>query len=353
MEKGKLLKQMEFYFSDANLRRDKFLSALVRSEEDGMVKLEVLLTFNRVKKFMGLSKDLEAEKLKSKENVEALAAVVAESKLLKLNEAKTSVARVEPYKDSRPEVPAQTVRASGLPAGATLEDLEAFFKSLTEEGEVAYVQMMRRKAKDPAEKALFRGVVHVEMSSVEAAKRLSSKKEVKYEEADITLQVLEDYRKQKNCLVAVKGLKGKVSVEQIKNAIGEGDPKMWVYYMRGDEEAVVEFPTLDSAKKHLAVLQSNIGDLQSKVVENTHDEMKKSEVKVEAVLVEGEELTKYVELVKKRRSNKKRKGPLKESKETKKMKESDETDKAKAEDEKAGKEETESTPKEAKEEATA
>ena len=319
MDKDKLLKQMEFYFSDANLRRDKFLSALVRSASDGMVKLEVLLTFNRVKKFMGISKDLEADKLKSKENVEALAAVVADAKTLKLNESKTSVARVEPYKDVRREVPAQTVRVTGLPKDVTLEKLETFFKDLAGEQNVAYVQMIRRKGKDSG-KPEFKGIVHVEMASVDAAKEVSSKTEVKYGEEALTLELLEEYLKNKDRLVVVKGLKGKVSVEQIKNALGEEYPKHWVYYMRGDEEAVIEFPTLASAEKSLAVLQSNIAELQNKVVENTHDEMKKKDVKVQAVLVEGTELEKYRDLAKKRKSDKKRKAPPSKEVQAKKAK---------------------------------
>jgi hypothetical protein len=42
-------RQIEYYFSDSNFRRDKFLRAKANEDADGYVALTVLLTFNRVK----------------------------------------------------------------------------------------------------------------------------------------------------------------------------------------------------------------------------------------------------------------------------------------------------------------
>lgn len=39
----------EYYFSDSNLRRDKFLSKQISDNEGGWVELAVLLTFKRLK----------------------------------------------------------------------------------------------------------------------------------------------------------------------------------------------------------------------------------------------------------------------------------------------------------------
>jgi hypothetical protein len=47
--KEKVKKQLEFYFSDANFRRDKFLREKANSDPDGYVPITVLLTFNRLK----------------------------------------------------------------------------------------------------------------------------------------------------------------------------------------------------------------------------------------------------------------------------------------------------------------
>ena len=42
-------KQVEFYFSDSNYRKDTFLKAAAESDPDGFVAISVLLTFNRLK----------------------------------------------------------------------------------------------------------------------------------------------------------------------------------------------------------------------------------------------------------------------------------------------------------------
>jgi hypothetical protein len=42
-------KQIEFYFSDSNYRKDTFLKAAAESDPDGFVAISVLLTFNRLK----------------------------------------------------------------------------------------------------------------------------------------------------------------------------------------------------------------------------------------------------------------------------------------------------------------
>jgi hypothetical protein len=60
----KLLKQIEFYFSDSNFRNDKFLRAKAAENSDGYVSVQVLTTFNRVKSMtedvMVIAKSLEA-----------------------------------------------------------------------------------------------------------------------------------------------------------------------------------------------------------------------------------------------------------------------------------------------------
>ncbi|CAN8023691.1 unnamed protein product [Ixodes persulcatus] len=45
---AKIIKQIEYYFGDFNLPRDKFLREKVKLDE-GWVPIETLLTFNRLK----------------------------------------------------------------------------------------------------------------------------------------------------------------------------------------------------------------------------------------------------------------------------------------------------------------
>lgn len=46
---AKIKKQVEFYFSDSNFRKDKFLREKANADPDGFVPITVLLTFNRLK----------------------------------------------------------------------------------------------------------------------------------------------------------------------------------------------------------------------------------------------------------------------------------------------------------------
>ena len=48
-DKDAVRKQMEFYFSDANFRKDTFLRAAAEADADGYVPISTLLTFNKLK----------------------------------------------------------------------------------------------------------------------------------------------------------------------------------------------------------------------------------------------------------------------------------------------------------------
>ena len=78
----KMLKQVEFYFSDANLRRDKFMQSKISEDADGMVSLEVLLSFKRMTTLTN--------------SEEELATALEKSEVLKLSEDKKKVGRVSP-----------------------------------------------------------------------------------------------------------------------------------------------------------------------------------------------------------------------------------------------------------------
>lgn len=82
---NKIQEQVEFYFSDANLRRDKFLKKKLSESADGFVPIDVLLTFNRMR---SLSEDKEV-----------VVASLANSAILKLSEDKERVARVVPFQE--------------------------------------------------------------------------------------------------------------------------------------------------------------------------------------------------------------------------------------------------------------
>ena len=79
--KAKALKQVEFYFSDSNLPRDKFLLKEVQKSEDGWIPISLIATFARMKKIT--------------EDVRLIATALEESEsLLQVNEEQTHVRRL-------------------------------------------------------------------------------------------------------------------------------------------------------------------------------------------------------------------------------------------------------------------
>ena len=50
--KSKVKAQMEFYFSDSNLPRDKFLRETVEADPDGFVDIQLLATFSRMRSLL-------------------------------------------------------------------------------------------------------------------------------------------------------------------------------------------------------------------------------------------------------------------------------------------------------------
>lgn len=76
----KIIRQIEYYFGDINLPKDKFLQEKIK-EDDGWVTLETLLTFNRL---ATLSKDPE---------VIANAVEKSENNIVEVSEDKKKVRR--------------------------------------------------------------------------------------------------------------------------------------------------------------------------------------------------------------------------------------------------------------------
>lgn len=108
----KIRKQVDFYFSDANLRRDKFLQKKLKEGED-FVELKTILQFNRIHA-------LKCRKLAD------LACAIQRSSMLVLSEDKKKVGRAKaPIKDV--DTVPLTVYVEGVPLKLSIDDLTAFF----------------------------------------------------------------------------------------------------------------------------------------------------------------------------------------------------------------------------------
>ncbi|KAH8356636.1 hypothetical protein KR084_010978 [Drosophila pseudotakahashii] len=113
--------QMEFYFGDANLSKDRFLRRYV--EQDPYVPLEIFLTFNKIKTLT--------------QDVQQIAKALSNSQLLELDETKLKVKRRTKLPDQR-DVNDKTLYVEALPANATHDWLKEVFSRY---GPVAYVSL--------------------------------------------------------------------------------------------------------------------------------------------------------------------------------------------------------------------
>lgn len=143
----KIIEQVEFYFGDANLPRDKFMQERVK-EDDGWVSLETIASFTRMKA-------LGADAI-------GLASLLKESSnLLEVSEDGKKVRRQQPLSS------VASLYVKGFPQDATLEQLQAFFRDQCPADTVKAVWMRRV----PNSK-IFKGSVFLDLSSEEVAQQI-------------------------------------------------------------------------------------------------------------------------------------------------------------------------------------
>ncbi|KAK9457065.1 hypothetical protein V1511DRAFT_496109 [Dipodascopsis uninucleata] len=173
-EEAAILKQVEFYFSDQNFPKDKFLWTTAEAN-DGWVKIEIIGKFSRMKRFGG-----EAAKEK------IVNALRKSKELLEVDVAGERVRRklpiVEPSAEEKEKSFASTVYVKGFPEDADQDTIEKFFEQF-EDFKVRQIRMRRDGEKK------FKGSVYAEFSSVEEAEKFTVlDPKPKYD--DVELEVL-------------------------------------------------------------------------------------------------------------------------------------------------------------------
>lgn len=182
-------RQLEYYFSDSNLPRDKFLRAKTEENEQGFVDISVLLTFKRLQA-LGAT-------------LTSVAAAVTDSTLLALNDDLTRVRRTTPL----PQVSlfdTRAVYAKGWIARSQPPSIDELVAMFSPSGKVLSVKI-RRFEDQLDKKKYFKGSVFVEMESAEAADRVIAEQyeiEIPNEDGTVVkkpliLKLMEDYRKDK------------------------------------------------------------------------------------------------------------------------------------------------------------
>lgn len=124
---AQLLEQVEFYFGDANLHKDRFMKQEISKNPEGYVAISIIASFNRMKQLT--------------DDIKLLVKAMKMSSLLELNEDETLVRRKTPVPEPR-NVDAETIYVEKLPPYADHDWVKGIFSKY---GKVVYVSLPRYK----------------------------------------------------------------------------------------------------------------------------------------------------------------------------------------------------------------
>lgn len=310
-----IIRQMEYYFGDANLSRDKFLQEQITKDE-GWVEMTVLLTFKRL------------ASLSSDPAVIVAAVEKSDEGLIQVHEDKLKVRRhperplPEQNEETRKDQFERTIYLKGFPVDTTIEQLLDHFKSVET---VANVAM--RKFHDKASKEYkFKGSVFLTFATKEQATAFMAEEKAEFNGAELIRKWRNDYMAEKKEEQSQRGRKGKKggkggdggadeentfslptgTLLRLENVVKEttresikakmvelGGEVSYVDFSSGDEVAVVRLNKEDAAKELFAKI--------------TDGKLTLDDGEVKVTLVEGDEekelLEKAIDSMKQRRSN--------------------------------------------------
>ncbi|KAM3862890.1 lupus La protein homolog B-like [Diretmus argenteus] len=159
----KVVRQIEYYFGDHNLPRDKFLKEQLQLD-DGWVALETMLKFNRLKCITTDSSVIVGALQKSKTG------------LLEMSEDKTKIRRSpskplpevnDEYKDALKH---KSVYIKGFPLETNLDEIQEW---LNGKGSIENIQMRRNLQRQ------FKGSVFLCFDTEEASKQFLERSDIK------------------------------------------------------------------------------------------------------------------------------------------------------------------------------
>ncbi|VDH92774.1 La-related protein 7 [Mytilus galloprovincialis] len=143
---GRIKQQMEFYFSDSNLNRDRFMKKQIVDAEDGYISLDIFLRFNKIKDMT-----LDAS---------VIASALKKSKLLQVSEDGSKVKRTKPVSSAK-DIDDRTVYVECLPHNVDHEYIRKIFDSC---GSILYVSIPRYKSTGDS-----KGFAFIEFDSIQSA----------------------------------------------------------------------------------------------------------------------------------------------------------------------------------------
>lgn len=305
--------QIEFYFGNVNMQRDKFLTEQIKLDE-GWIPLSVMLNFNMLAT-MTTDCDIIVKSLES-------------SELIEISEDKKKIRRSPKFplptynEEYRKAQEAKTVYMKGFPLeDINIQKLKTYFKQYE-----PYENIVMRKYLDKDKTLHFKGSIYLQFKTLDDAKNFMARESVKYNETELIRKWAADYnverasekeeRKQriqearnkkteaaskdskvadnvnlpKGAIIHMKGMPDDCTRDIIRTRFEEFEiPIAYIHFESGDKEAWIRFQEENAAKTILEKLSEN-----KILIEETE---------VTCRVLENEEEQKYLDEVKKYISN--------------------------------------------------
>ncbi|XP_076238182.1 la autoantigen-like [Calliopsis andreniformis] len=176
----KIKNQVEFYFGDVNMQRDKFLIEQTKLD-DGWVPMAIMLNF---KMLASMSKD-----------VDIILKALESSDLIEVSEDKKKIRRSLKHplpvynEEYRKAQEARTAYVKGFPLNDTnIEKLKNFFNAFE-----PYENIIMRKYHDKDKKLQFKGSIFVQFKTLDDAKAFMARESVKYGDTELIKKWSADY----------------------------------------------------------------------------------------------------------------------------------------------------------------
>ncbi|RZF38489.1 hypothetical protein LSTR_LSTR006084 [Laodelphax striatellus] len=186
----RIVRQIEHYFGDYNLPRDKFLQQEMKLD-DGWIPVEILIKFNRLARLST--------------NIPFIANCVSKSSsdLIEVNEEKTKIRRnsskvlPEMNEARRHELILRTLYIKGFPTDCQLDEIEEF---LAQYGKVDNI-VMRRYQDKATKQWIFKGSVFAVFPKVEEGQKVLDLGTLKFKDQELIMkwqsQYIQDQRNER------------------------------------------------------------------------------------------------------------------------------------------------------------
>ncbi|GLG97852.1 La protein homolog [Gryllus bimaculatus] len=289
-----IIRQIEYYFGDINLPRDKFLQDQIKLD-DGWIPLEIMLKFQRL---ANLSKDLDVIVTAISKSDNGLIEVSEDKKKIRRSPDKVLPQQTE---ERKKELMSQTVYCKGFPQDSSLDNLLEYFQKY---GKVDSV-IMRYYHDKKTKSSNFKGSAFIIFSTREKAEEFLKMEEVKYGETPLLRLWQADYLEKKKSerkpkpqkegvkqeeqeqeaksfprgtVLHLKGNFGNIEREALKAVLEEkGDKVAFINYTKGEEEGWVRMQEENAAKSLVEKLEDNKlvleeGSVEVRIVEGEEEE---------------------------------------------------------------------------------